>query len=220
MSKKSNKISVNKLESTMQNNVVSIPMAGYEDIEIVVRRVLPLRDVMQFVEDVVSSCVDRDTGSYIPEVQAFATRACVLTQYANFTLPKDSEKQYDLVYNTSAFHQVMDVIDRAQYDEILYSINERIKHEVAMMESSMAAQIADITAKLDHFVETSEAMFGSVSDKDMSALIHGLANGGRLDEKKIVDAVMDARRQENAAEHEDPVVSSDGEVITFRKKKG
>lgn len=220
MSKKSNKISINKLESTMQDNVVSMPMVGHEDIEIVVRRVLPLRDVMQFVEDVVSSCVDRVTGDYIPEVQVFATRACVLTQYANFTLPKDSEKQYDLVYNTDAFQQVMSVIDREQYDEILHAINERIKHELAMMESSMATQIADVTAKLDHFVETSEAMFGSVTDKDMSALVHSLTNGGHVDEEKLVKAMMDVRKHETTEGHGNPVVASDGDVITLRKKKG
>ncbi len=220
MSKKSNKISINKLESIMQNNVVSMPMAGHEDIEIVVRRVLPLRDVMQFVEDVVSSCVDRVTGDYIPEVQAFATRACVLTQYANFTLPKDSEKQYDLVYNTDAFQQVMGVIDMVQYDEILYAINERIKHELAMLESSMAGQIAEITAKIDRFVENSEAMFGSVNGEDMSALIRNLAQIGSVDEEKLVQAVRDAQRQETSKQKDNPVVASDGEVITLRKKKG
>jgi len=220
MSKKSNKISINKLESTMQDNVVSMPMADHEDIEIVVRRVLPLRDVMQFVEDVVSSCVDRVTGDYIPEVQAFATRACVLTQYANFTLPKDSEKQYDIVYNTDAFQQVMGVIDRVQYDEILYAINERIKHELAMMESSMAGQIAEITAKIDRFVENSETMFGSVKGEDMSALIRNLAQIGSVDEEKLVQAVRNAQRQETSKQKDNPVVASDGDVITLRKKKG
>ncbi len=220
MSKKSNKISINKLESIMQNNVVSMPMAGHEDIEIVVRRVLPLRDVMQFVEDVVSSCVDRVTGDYIPEVQAFATRACVLTQYANFTLPKDSEKQYDIVYNTDAFQQVIGVIDRSQYDEILYAINERIKHELAMMESSMAGQIAEITAKIDRFVENSETMFGSVNGEDMSALIRNLAQIRSVDEEKLVQAVRDAQRQDTSKQKDNPVVASDGEVITLRKKKG
>lgn len=58
MSKKVNKISINKLESTMTNNVISFPMNGYPDIEVTVRRVLPLHDVMQFVADVVSTCVD------------------------------------------------------------------------------------------------------------------------------------------------------------------
>lgn len=52
MSKKVNKISINKLESTMTNNVISFPMNGYPDIEVTVRRVLPLHDVMQFVADV------------------------------------------------------------------------------------------------------------------------------------------------------------------------
>lgn len=42
MSKKVNKISINKLESTMTNNVISFPMNGYPDIEVTVRRVLPL----------------------------------------------------------------------------------------------------------------------------------------------------------------------------------
>lgn len=220
MSKKSNKISINKLESTMQDNVVSMPMAGHEDIEIVVRRVLPLRDVMQFVEDVVSSCVDRTTGDYIPEVQAFATRASVLTQYANFTLPKDSEKQYEIVYNTDAFQQVLGAIDRVQYDEILYAINERIKHELAMIESSMAGQIADVVAKFDRLMEGSEVMFGSVNGEDMSALIRNLARAGSIDERKLVQAVMEMRKQESAEKHGNYVVASDGEVITFHKKKG
>ena len=69
MSKKVNKISINKLESTMTNNVISFPMNGYPDIEVTVRRVLPLHDVMQFVADVVSTCVDMETGEYVPEVQ-------------------------------------------------------------------------------------------------------------------------------------------------------
>lgn len=154
MSKKVNKISINKLESTMTNNVISFPMNGYPDIEVTVRRVLPLHDVMQFVADVVSTCVDMETGEYVPEVQAFAVRSSVLTMYANFTLPKDPQKQYDLIYNTTAFQQVLDVIDRVQYDEILYSINERIKHEVAMMESTMARQVAELTDNMTRFHKT------------------------------------------------------------------
>lgn len=125
MSKKASRISINKLESTIQDNVTVVHMVDYPEIEITIRRILPLQEVLQFVEDVVSSCIDSDTGRYIPEIQPFVIRSSVLTRYANFTLPKDPEKQYDLIYNTGAYQQVMRNIDRVQYDEILYAINER-----------------------------------------------------------------------------------------------
>ena len=220
MSKKANKISINKLESTMTNNTVSFPMNGHPDIEVTVRRVLPLYDVMQFVADVVSTCVDADTGEYIPEVQAFAVRASVLTMYANFTLPKDPQKQYDLIYNTTAFQQVLDVIDRVQYDEIIYSINERIKHEVAMLESSMARQVADLTNNMARFIKNSEELFGSIQGDDMSALIKELSKMGKVDEEKLVKAVIGSEHKPDSPTKEEASgISVDGKVITLHKSQ-
>lgn len=220
MSKKVNKISINKLESTMTNNVISFPMNGYPDIEVTVRRVLPLHDVMQFVADVVSTCVDMETGEYVPEVQAFAVRSSVLTMYANFTLPKDPQKQYDLIYNTTAFQQVLDVIDRVQYDEILYSINERIKHEVAMMESTMARQVAELTDNMTRFIKNSEEVFGSVHGDDMGVLIKELSKMGKVDEEKLVNAVINSGHKPEPSEPDKASdISTDGKVITLHKSK-
>lgn len=218
MSKKNNKVSINKLESTMTNNVVSFAMDGHPDIEVTVRRVLPLYDVMQLVADVVSTCVDTETGEYIPEVQAFAVRSAVLTMYANFTLPKDPQKQYDLIYNTTAFQQVLDVIDRVQYDEILYSINERIKHEVAMLESTMARQVAELTDNMNRFIKNSEELFGTVGGDDMSALMKNLSKIGKVNEKELVKAIIDAK-QDAVPESKDSSDTSDGKVITLHKPK-
>lgn len=218
MSKKNNKVSINKLESTMTNNVVSFAMDGHPDIEVTVRRVLPLYDVMQFVADVVSTCVDTETGEYIPEVQAFAVRSAVLTMYANFTLPKDPQKQYDLIYNTTAFQQVLDVIDRVQYDEILYSINERIKHEVAMLESSMARQVAELTDNMNRFIKNSEELFGSVGGDDVGALVKNLSKIGKVNEEELVKAVIDAK-QDVTPGSKDSSDESEGKVITLHKSK-
>lgn len=219
MSKKTNRISINKLESTMMNNTITVPMDEHQDIDITIRRVLPLQDVLQFVEDVVSSCIDAETGRYIPEIQAFTVRASVLTRYANFTLPKDPAKQYDLIYNTTAFFQVMNHIDRVQYDEILYAINKRIDHEVSMMESTMATQMSDLTEKINTFIDNSEAMFGSVDGGDMSALVKNLVNADSIDEEKLVEAVYKARKNEDNNKNDNPIVESSGDVVTLRKKK-
>lgn len=219
MSKKANRISINRLESTMRNNVVTVPMDGYPDIEITIRRVLPLQEVLQFVEDVVSSCIDDGTGRYIPEIQAFTVRASVLTRYANFTLPKDPEKQYDLIYNTDAFQQVIGIIDGVQYNEIMYSINERIKHEISMMEGALASQMAELTAKINSFVNNSEELFGSIDGSDMSALVKNLSKAGNVDEGKLAKAVLDIRKQDDDSAKNNPVIASDGNVVTLRKKK-
>lgn len=219
MSKKTNHISINKLESTMQNNIVIIPMDGFPEIEITIRRILPLQDVLQFVEDVVSSCVDVETGQYIPEIRKFAVRASVLTRYANFTLPKDPEKQYDIIYNTNAFSQVLSHIDAEQYNEILYAIDERIRHNVTMIESAMVNQMSELTAKINSFISNSETMFGNIEGEDMSALMKNLANISSIDEGKMAKAVFDLRKQEMNDANGDSVVSSDGNVVTLRKKK-
>lgn len=219
MGKKTTRISINKLESTMRNNVITVPMDGYPEIEIMIRRTLPLQAVLQFVEDVVATCVDNVSGRYIPEIKSFAIRASVLTQYANFTLPKDPEKQYDIVYNTDAFNQVMSHIDREQYDEILNSINERIKHEVTMMENMVANQMSELTSKIDSFISNSEEMFGSIDNKDIAALMKNLSNIGDIDEGKLAKAVFELKKHDAESDKVDPVVSSDGNVVTLRKKK-
>ena len=219
MSKKVTHISVNKLESTMKENVTVVPMDGYPDIEITIRRVLPLREVLQFVEDVVSSCIDADTGRYIPEIQAFVVRSSVLTRYANFTMPKDPEKQYDMIYNTNALQQVMSYIDMSQYEEIMYAINERVKHELAMMESSASSQAAALTAKINSFVSSMEELFGAMDAGDMSALVKNLSDISSIDEGKLVNAVMEAKKKDANTGDKDPVVSTSGNVVTLRKKK-
>lgn len=218
MSKKVSRISINKLESTMENNVEVFPMYDNHDIEITIRYDLPLQEVLQFVEDVVSSCIDSDTGRYIPEIKAFAIRASVLTRYANFTLPKDPEKQYDLIYNTRAYDQVMSHIDSDQYEEIVIAIDERIRHETAIMENAMMSQMTELMMKLNTFINNSEELFGSVKSEDMSALIKNLASAGKVDEDKLVNAVFNARNADKNS-GDSPIVASDDDVITVRKKK-
>lgn len=219
MSKKTARISVNKLESLVVDNVVNIPLDGYPDVNITISRTLSLQEVLQFVEDVVSSCVDMETGRYTPEIYAFSLRASVLTRYANFTLPKDLDKQYNLIYNTTVFQQILDHIDLGQYNEIVNAINERIRHEVVMMESTLAGQMAELTEKINTFIDGSEKLFGSIDTEDMSTLMKNLSKAGNVDEGKIVDAVFNAQKREKAGIEPESTIVPDGNVIAIRKKK-
>ena len=110
-------------------------------------------------------------------------------------------------------------IDRVQYDEILYAINERVRHGVAMAENALAAQMAELTAKLNSFINNSEELFGSVKGDDMATLVKNLANAGSIDESKLVEAVFDAQKKTNEHPNDNVVVASDGDVVTLRKRK-
>lgn len=122
MAKKEKKIPVSALKGTMSQETVTIPLDGADGVDVVVQKTIPLQEVMQFVADVVASCVDEADGRYMPEVLPFAIKAHVLTSYTNLTLPSDVKKQYDLIYNTKVVDQVVDQINQVQYFEILDAI--------------------------------------------------------------------------------------------------
>ena len=59
------------------------------------------RDVYkrQFVDDVVKSCFIGDTGEYHPELKPFFIKSNVLEAFANFKLPPNASRRYDIIYN-------------------------------------------------------------------------------------------------------------------------
>lgn len=209
MARKEARISVNKLESVMNRTVTSIPLDGADGVEIRVKFNLTLSEVLQFVEDVVSSCIDTESGTYTPEIMWFSVYSSVLTRYANFNLPSNVEKQYDLIYNTDAVEQVMACINMNQYKEIVEAVQARIAHERAVMENSVIEKINKLVSRMNAYVEQSENLFGSVDSDDMSAVVRNLADIGKIDEEKLIKALAAAQNRGDA---------SDG-VIEARREK-
>ena len=64
MAKKEKKIPVSALKGTMSQETVTIPLDGADGVDVVVQKTIPLQEVMQFVADVVASCVDEADGRY------------------------------------------------------------------------------------------------------------------------------------------------------------
>ena len=77
MAKKEKKIPVSALKGTMSQETVTIPLDGADGVDVVVQKTIPLQEVMQFVADVVASCVDEADGRYMPEVLPFAIRSWI-----------------------------------------------------------------------------------------------------------------------------------------------
>lgn len=207
MAKKESRISINKLESVLKENVVSVPMNGVEDVVITIRRTLPLKDMMQFIENVVSSCVDAQTASYTPEIKEFVIRSEVLTTYANFNLPSNVEKQYELVYGTDAFAQVAEYINWGQLAEIRAAIDSRIEHEVKMIETVLAAKTNEMIARVENMVEQFEAAFGGINGNEFNEVVKKLSEMDSMTEESIAKAVLGVQRAEIEAANAEKVIS-------------
>lgn len=220
MAKKESRISINKWEKLLDDNRVVVPLEGAEDIEIVIKPTLSLTEVLQFVEDVVSVCVNAGTGAYTPEVKDFMTKAELLTMYANFNMPSSVEKQYDLIYRTGVLETVEKYINWDQYAEICRAIEDRINHELSMMENSLTAQMHDLASRLDSFTQNMEQMYQGVDDKEVAAVMKKIAGMGRLDERELVQAVFDVQKERDTSlsdgsETVELVPKDDNKVIEF-----
>lgn len=212
MAKKESRISINKIESVLKENIVIVPMCGNEDVNITIRRTLPLKEMMQFVENVVSSCVDAETASYTPEIKEFAIRSEILTTYANFNLPSNVEKQYELLYCTDVLCQVMEHINNKQLHEIETAIDARIDHEVKMIETVLAAKTNEMMLRIEAMVEQFEAAFGGINSDDFNGVVKKLSEMDSMTEESIAKAVLDVQRGEIEAKTAEPE-----KVVSFPK---
>ena len=211
MAKKESRISINKLESTMQEQTVTIPLEGTEDVNIVIRKTLPLKDMMQFVEDIVSSCVGVQEQKYMPEIIRFMLDAGVLTRYANFNLPSNIEKQHDLIYNTGALEQVKQHINLDQFYEIETCARNRIAHEAAIIESAAAVKVNELLARFEAIADQLEGVFGGVNTEEINALVQNLAGVDALDEEAMARAVLSAQEGTSEGSSDNVVVFPKGE---------
>lgn len=187
-------ISVNQLENMKYENTVSVPYCDGSDVIITVKKCISLPEMCSFVENVVESCFT-DDGKYLPYVKDFAIRSNTLTIYANFRLPKNAEKQYDLVYQTEAFEIVLGLVDYRQFSDILASIDEAIEFRKSKEVSAVTHEIEELTMTLDGLTKQFEDTMGGLTNKDMSQLFDNLSSI-TLDEDKLVSAVIKSKSEE------------------------
>ena len=131
------------------SELAEIKIAWMDDMIIHVKRVLSLDEAIGFVNQVVASVFDADTGDYTSEALAFATKVNVLTCYAGFEQPKDLKKAYRLIAESDIMSLVYAVIDKVQYQELLSAIEEKLGYMKQMAVSTAARKIDELIHKIE-----------------------------------------------------------------------
>ena len=190
MAKKEKRVSVNAFETVMKRDFENTETFDWHGVEVTVRRVLPLREVLAFVNSAANSCFTSDTGDYVPEARDFAIYSNVLERYAYFTMPANMEKQYELIYGTDAFEAVREHIDPAQFQSICRAIDEKVRYRTQTNIEGVQKQIDELSAVCGRIQERLSEAFDGVSKEDIGTLVKALGEHG-IDEEKLVKAYTD-----------------------------
>lgn len=193
---KTKKISISDFESALdtQSTVTEI-LSNSNGVEILIKKSISLDEMIIFIQEVVEACIDGETGEYIPEAYDFAVRVAILTHYANFTMPVNLEKQYWLVYNTTAVEQVLQHINTRQFDDIVRSIDKKIDFMLSIISSSAVSKINEVIAKFNDIATVGENAFKGIDSGTMTKVIQGISKLNNMSEKELATAVIEASRE-------------------------
>lgn len=196
MANETKKISVNKFEQAIPNTpIVEKALDGVEDVVMAIKKTLSLTEMLEFVDEIANSCVDMEEGVYIPQAYDFAIRVATLTKYANFRMPASLEKQYQLVYETSAFEQVISEINERQFNDIISSIDKKISYMLGVLTSSAALQVRDIISKFGEIADVSMSAFGGIDPNEVQSVMKGLSTAS-VDSEKVAETILKAMKKE------------------------
>ena len=183
-------VSITKWETLACPNTIEAPIDGLESVKMSVKYALSLEEMLQFVEDVVSSCVDMESGEYRPEILDFAIKAETITMYTNFNTPTDTGKFYDLIYHTNVVEQVVGLVNHDQYRELKMAINDKIAHLVLMMESQNAMKAEEVLNRVNAVSEQLEAVFSGIDFNEVNSALGSIHKISNLSEREIASAVL------------------------------
>lgn len=196
MAKGQKRISVNAFERVAKQNVLPIVTKQWFGNELVIKPTLSLTEMLQFVNDVVTSCFN-DQGDYMPEILDFAMGNNILEKYANFTLPKSLESRYEMIYNTDAVDTVCSNINQEQFKDIYSAIKRKIEYQCDSNSNFIRTSFEKILNSIGAIQEKADTIFDGVESDDVERLVQTLGNTDELSANKIVEAYLSQTHQES-----------------------
>lgn len=196
------KISILSLEKIMKETAKPTSEIKWKGLNIVIKHTLPLKEMLEFVNDVTKICFAAETGEFLPEVKMFAVKCCVLERYANFNLPSNVERRYNLVYNTDVYEVVMQHINHEQFNEIMDAIDDKVDNAAQANIEAINIQMAEVYNQFNNLQAEINNMFAGINPEDLSKFF------GAVSATNLVDAYME---QDKAEEPPDESEKEDNE---------
>lgn len=194
---KAKRVSVSAMDEIMKG-VENTETVQWKGMDVTINKTLFMDDMLNFVDSVVNSCFDAQTGEYRPEAKDFAMRVNIMTRYANFTLPeRNIDHQYNIAVMSGAVEMIMEHINMAQFNQILSAIDAKIGHRASMNIQVLTKKFDDVITEFESLQDKIGSMFTGLSPDDLKKIAETLANGN-FSEEKIVEAMMPKMGSDNS----------------------
>lgn len=197
---KNKKVTYNMIAASLHNKpvTVEIPICEGSDILLSVRTNLPMNDAMEFVENVVMSCIDLETSEYTPEAYDFGFRINVLSKYAGIDIPKDTlkdlSKAYSVAYETNIYQTVFEIIDHSQLNALENAIQRKIEYLRDLFISSAAHSVNSLMDKMQAVIDGSNDIMEQVNSESFQEAMNTVMNQFR--EEPSEETVSDEEPRE------------------------
>lgn len=199
MAKTEKKVSIALFDKIAKEHFQNEATIQWHEAEVRVKRTLSLKEMLSFVDEVVGSCFHDELG-YMPEVKDFAIKSNILTRYANFSVPDNLEHRYQMVYGTDAVDAVCAVIDTTQLQEIVNSINSKIRFLCDSKATMIQERINDVLNTMEEMRDNTKSIFDGITQDDLKNLMGAITSNG-MDEQKLVQAYIEqAKSKDEQAE--------------------
>ena len=217
-------ITINQWEKTKEDITVKFSLIEGEDgPEVIVRKALPLSEVWEAVDEIVEMCMPTiNVGTedepkmeqvFMPENRDFAVRRIIMSRYANFKLPQDFGKQYDLMYSTPVYQKVANCIDQMQLMEMVGAAERKLDY-LKEERLSVSRAIKDV---LGQFTDAANQL----QDVDPNAVqqVLGLRSDTKNAGEKIVEKTMREAAQGTATPVKKSKRASSKKVVELPKQE-
>lgn len=217
---KTKKITVKALEAATKETFSPIETFEWNGMEVVVKRTLSLGEVLGVVDGVVDVCFNPETGIYRPELKECAMRMMVLENYANFTMPSNPEKQYELVNNSGAFEAVYPHINQMQFQNMCMAIDEKISYRISRFINSMRQQQTGLKAELEGLLTQVTEFLENVDEDDLRKIGKLLGGEDQPEETKKISEQRAAEMLANLQKQMDAprTIGSQNNIVLLPKE--
>lgn len=192
---KAAKISINAWEDKIERQEPIVK--EWNGLEITIRPLLSFEDMLRFVNRVTRLCFNDDTNEYMPELKEFAVQSNILEMYAGFRLPDGAGKRYEMLYQSRTLvDMIVGSINKAQFDDIMSAINEKLKYMAQSTLSDIKSEATKLIGAIDNLQNSFAEMFDGMDNEKLDSLVKAIT-GNRLDEGKLVNAYFNEKMKQD-----------------------
>lgn len=191
--KVSKKVDISKLVDSSKFTDKTITLL--DKVEIIVHPFLSLRQTLTFIDNVVESCFDSETGDYLPELKDLSIGLNILMMYTNCNIPDDIEERYRLLYVINQCQDIIEVVNKNQFNDIMHIIDESIEYKKSLLANASIEKANSILNALQSANSELSSKFKEFEDMDMDKILKSLLSNGVINEEKLVNAVKQSQNK-------------------------